>query len=76
VVIFGGLLRDLLPAVDEQLRVMLRTSGPVAPRELVRLTAPGLGPDSTLVGAAELAFGALLADPLADLSRSAHVKIM
>ena len=76
VVIFGGLLRDLLPAVDEQLRVMLRTSGPVAPREQVRLTAPGLGPDSTLVGAAELAFGGLLADPLADLSRPAPVKIM
>jgi predicted NBD/HSP70 family sugar kinase len=76
VVIFGGLLRDILPAVDDQLRDMLRTSGPVAPREQVRLTAPGLGPDSTLVGAAELAFGALLGDPLGDSTRNTPVKIM
>ena len=34
-----------------------------APREQVRLTAPGLGADSTLVGAAEQAFGPLLFDP-------------
>jgi hypothetical protein len=30
--------------------------------------APGLGPDSTLVGAAERAFGALLGDPLGTLA--------
>jgi predicted NBD/HSP70 family sugar kinase len=63
VVVFGGLLRDMLPAVESQLRAMLRTSGLVAPREQVRLVAPGLGPDSTLVGAAERAFGHLLSDP-------------
>jgi predicted NBD/HSP70 family sugar kinase len=63
VVVFGGLLRDILPAVEQQLRTTLRTSGLVAPREQVRLVAPGLGPDSTLVGAAERAFGPLLSDP-------------
>jgi predicted NBD/HSP70 family sugar kinase len=63
VVVFGGLLRDMLPAVEPQLRATLRTSGLVAPREQVRLVAPGLGPDSTLVGAAERAFGPLLNDP-------------
>jgi len=63
VVVFGGLLRDILPAVEPQLRTTLRTSGLVAPREQVRLVVPGLGPDSTLVGAAERAFGPLLNDP-------------
>ena len=62
-VIFGGLLRDLFPAVERQLRGHLATTGLAAPREQVRLTAPGLGADSTLVGAAELAFGPLLTDP-------------
>ncbi|HET9168123.1 MAG TPA: ROK family protein [Actinospica sp.] len=63
VVIFGGLLRDLFPAVEQQLSSTLRTVGLSAPREQVRLTAPGLGADSTLVGAAERAFGPLLFDP-------------
>jgi len=63
VVIFGGLLRDLFPAVEQQLRGTLGTVGLAAPREQVRLTAPGLGADSTLVGAAERAFGPLLFDP-------------
>ena len=70
VVIFGGLLRDLFPAVEQQLSSTLRTVGLHAPREQVRLTAPGLGADSTLVGAAERAFAPLLFDPpgtLADL---------
>jgi predicted NBD/HSP70 family sugar kinase len=63
VVIFGGLLRDLFPAVELQLDTTLRTVGLSAPRQQVRLTAPGLGADSTLVGAAERAFGPLLFDP-------------
>jgi predicted NBD/HSP70 family sugar kinase len=63
VVIFGGLLRDLFPAVEQQLSGTMRTVGLSAPREQVRLTAPGLGADSTLVGAAERAFGPLLFDP-------------
>ena len=63
VVIFGGLLRDLFPAVEGQLRATLGSIGLHAPREQVRLVAPGLGPDSTLVGAAERAFSPLLLDP-------------
>ena len=64
VVIFGGLLRDVFPAVEPQLRSTLATTGLAAPRELVRLVTPALGPDSTLVGAAELAFEPLLFDPV------------
>jgi hypothetical protein len=33
-------------------------------RNTVQLCTPRLGDDSSLLGAAELAFGALLADPL------------
>jgi len=33
-------------------------------REHVRLRTPELGPDAALIGAAELAFERLLADPL------------
>jgi predicted NBD/HSP70 family sugar kinase len=62
VVVFGGLLRDVLPAVDAQLHMMLRTTGLSAPREQVRLMSPGLGADSTLLGAAEQAFAPLLDD--------------
>jgi len=63
VVILGGLLRDLFPAVEQQLRTTLSASGLSAPREQVRLVSPGLGADSTLVGAAERAFGPLLRNP-------------
>jgi len=63
VVIFGGLLRDLFPAVEHQMRGTLTNIGLSAPREQVRLSVPGLGADSTLVGAAELAFAPLLFDP-------------
>jgi predicted NBD/HSP70 family sugar kinase len=68
VVIFGGLLRDVFPAVEQQLRTTLATTGLAAPREQVRLVMPGLGPDSTLVGAAELAFEPLLFDPVETIS--------
>ena len=39
-----------------------------APRAQVRLELPGLGADSNLVGAAELAFAPLLDDPLGVLA--------
>jgi predicted NBD/HSP70 family sugar kinase len=64
VVIFGGLLRPLFPLVEADLHATLQGGGLVAPTELVRLLAPALGADSTLHGAAELAFTPLLADPL------------
>jgi hypothetical protein len=40
-----------------------------APQEQVRIVTPHLGSDSTLVGAAELAFEALLSEPLLELGR-------
>ncbi|HEV7653396.1 MAG TPA: ROK family transcriptional regulator [Mycobacteriales bacterium] len=63
VVIFGGLTRELFPLLEPYVRAELATSL-TAPRDQVRLALPGLGADSSLVGAAELAFAPLLGDPL------------
>jgi predicted NBD/HSP70 family sugar kinase len=63
-VIFGGTIRDLYLAAAAQVRSCLNSIALPACREHVRLRTPGLGDDAALVGAAELAFERLLADPL------------
>ncbi|MEE6264028.1 ROK family transcriptional regulator [Plantactinospora sonchi] len=64
VVIFGGTLRDVYLAAAARVRSRLNSMALPAPREQVRLRTPQLGDDAALVGAAELAFEHLLADPL------------
>ncbi len=64
-VIFGGTLRDVYLASAAQVRSKLASMGLAATREHVRLRTPALGVDAALIGAAELAFQALLEDPLA-----------
>ena len=66
VVVFGGLLRKVLPLVEVHLREHV-DAALVAPREQVRLALPGLGSDSALLGAAESVFAPLLDDPLGSL---------
>jgi predicted NBD/HSP70 family sugar kinase len=68
-VIFGGVLRDVYPAVTAQVRARIATNVLPVARERVRLRISELGYDATLVGAAELGFDPLLADPLATLAR-------
>ena len=63
-IIFGGYLRDIYLVAAAALRSRLNTVGLAGSRSTVRLRTPALGDDSTLVGAAELAFEALLRDPL------------
>jgi predicted NBD/HSP70 family sugar kinase len=63
-VIFGGSLRELYIAAAAQVRSRLNRNGLPACREHVRLRTPELGEDAALLGAAELAFEPLLADPL------------
>ncbi|MEV4768983.1 ROK family protein [Micromonospora humida] len=63
-VIFGGTMRDLYLAAAAQVRSRLNETGLPACLEHVRLRTPKLGDDAALVGAAELAFERLLADPL------------
>lgn len=63
-VIFGGITQHLFRVSEADVRAAVGEAL-VAPREQVELTVPGLGLDSEALGAAELAFGALLANPLA-----------
>ena len=63
-VIFGGGLREVYLAAAAQVRSRLNRNGLPACREHVRLRTPVLGDDAALIGAAEVAFEALLADPL------------
>jgi len=66
-ILFGGLAADLFRVLEPEVRASL--DGTLhAPRAQVRLELPGLGTDSNLVGAAELAFAPLLNDPLAVLA--------
>ncbi len=62
-VVFGGLMGRLYPFIEERVRTVLDERSLRAPRELVSLTASGLGDEAPLLGAAELAFEPLLVDP-------------
>jgi predicted NBD/HSP70 family sugar kinase len=67
VVIFGGRLQHLLPYVEPEVRRAL-ARGLRPSCEDVRITDPALGDDSTLLGAAEHAFSAVLDDPIGSLT--------
>ena len=66
----GGYFRSLYPLVRAEVDETVRSRALVAPNELVRIALPTLGADSVLVGAAEVAFAGLLADPVAGLARA------
>ncbi|MEU8250033.1 ROK family transcriptional regulator [Nonomuraea sp. NPDC048916] len=70
-VIFGGMLREMYPGAAAQVRARIATNVLPVARERVRLRTSALGDDATLVGAAELGFSELLADPLGVLTRTA-----
>jgi len=63
-VIFGGGLREVYLAAAAQIRSRLNRNSLPACREHVRLRTPLLGDRAALIGAAEVAFEALLEDPL------------
>jgi predicted NBD/HSP70 family sugar kinase len=63
-IVFGGTLRDVYLASAVQVRGRLTRMCVQAVREHVRLRTPALGDDAALIGAAELAFERLLADPI------------
>jgi predicted NBD/HSP70 family sugar kinase len=63
-IIFGGTLREVYLASAAQVRGRLNRMCVQAVREHVRLRTSALGADAELLGAAELAFERLLADPL------------
>lgn len=63
-VIFGGTLRDLYLVSAAHIRSRINEVALPECREGIRLRTPELGTDAALIGAAELAFESLLADPL------------
>jgi predicted NBD/HSP70 family sugar kinase len=69
-VILGAMLARLYPAVETPVRDALRRAVLRAPGEQVRLAVPELGADAVLLGAAELAWQDLLADPAGVLTAS------
>ena len=81
-VVFGGLFQRIHPYVAAIVESELDRRTLPAPRRLVRVVAGSLGAEAPLVGAAELAFEPVLADPAswlrrpdADLSRSAKIAV-
>lgn len=67
-VVLGGVLRQVFPLVEDEVLAAMRdwAMGPAA--EEAQIVLPGLGGDSVLVGAAELAFTDMLQDPVATLA--------
>jgi len=63
VVVLGGYFRALFRLVPDDVRAGFEDTALPAPLESVELALPGLGADSVLLGAAELALEPLLADP-------------
>jgi predicted NBD/HSP70 family sugar kinase len=64
-VLLGGYLSELLDIARPEIERALRDYALEAPGRHVQLDHPTFGEDSALLGAAELAFAGLLADPLA-----------
>jgi predicted NBD/HSP70 family sugar kinase len=62
-VVLGGFLGSILATDPGAMARLVRQWALAAPYERVTITAAGLGADLLLVGAAELAFAPLLADP-------------
>ncbi|MDP9866653.1 MULTISPECIES: ROK family transcriptional regulator [Streptosporangium] len=69
-VIFGGMLREVYLGSAAQVRSRLAVDALPPSRDGLRLRTSALGDDATLVGAAELAFAQVLADPLEVLARA------
>lgn len=63
VVVLGGTLAQLWPSMGDRVEAILSQRALLAPRSDVAVLAAKLGRDSSLIGAAELAFEAVLDDP-------------
>ena len=69
-IIMGGALGEIFAAAETALRDAVHEAVLGPPLEQLRLLQPAFGFDSSLIGAAELAFTPLLADPLLEMSAS------
>ncbi|MEI5672026.1 MULTISPECIES: ROK family protein [Nocardioides] len=69
-VVLGGYFRSLFMLVGAEVNAGLADRALPAPLESVTLALPGLGEDSVLLGAAEIAFEPLFVDPVAALGNA------
>ncbi len=69
-VVLGGYFRSLYTLVGAEVNAGLADRALSVPLESVTLSLPGLGSDSPLLGAAEIALEPLFVDPVAALSAS------
>jgi predicted NBD/HSP70 family sugar kinase len=69
-IVMGGALGEIFGAAETAVRDAVDAAVLAPPLEQLRLVQPAFGFDSSLIGAAELAFTALLADPLLEMSAS------
>ena len=67
-VVLGGVFERVHPLIASELESVLDRGLPRASRELVRVVGGHLGVDAPVLGAAELAFEPMLADPAMRLS--------
>lgn len=63
VIVLGGFLSEFPSAAGPDLDAAVARHSMAAPRELVRIVPANLGAQTLMIGAAELAFAPLLADP-------------
>ncbi|KAJ1684743.1 hypothetical protein LUZ63_020014 [Rhynchospora breviuscula] len=73
-VVLGGYLRSLYRLVGDDVDTALEERALRAPSQTVTVSLPGLGDDSVLLGAAEMAFAPVLADPVTVLSGADEVR--
>ena len=66
-IVLGGLLGRVHPLIADRVEEVLERRALSASRELVRVAPAALGVDGAVLGAAEMAFEAFLADPTARL---------
>ena len=67
-VVLGGVFARIHPLISDALGAILEQHALPASRELVRVVPGALGVDAPLIGAAELAFEPMLADPAVRLA--------
>jgi predicted NBD/HSP70 family sugar kinase len=73
-IVVGGLLREVLMLTEGAVQVGLASAALTAPGEQVEIRMPDLGDDAALIGASELAWTELLADPVAVLGAHAAAR--
>ncbi|MGI8435133.1 MAG: ROK family protein [Nocardioidaceae bacterium] len=64
VIVLGGVLSQVLSARHEQITAVMEAGSVVARHDEIVVRSAGLGQDSSLIGASEIAFAPLLRDPV------------